>query len=84
MQTVDPESAPLRQPHMAPFQGTLHTTDGARELTPDTNGLPVAARNPAALYRRVAEDLSHQTATAPTFEEAVALHRRLDELRSER
>jgi predicted dehydrogenase len=84
LRTVDPGVAALRQPQMAPFQGTLVTADGARELTWSASELPVAARNPALLYQHVAEDLANSTGTgtAPTFDEAVALHRQLDQLRS--
>ncbi len=83
LQTVDPGVEALRQPQMAQFRGTLMTTAGvARELNPVTSHLPVAARNPAALYRQVAADLVNGTSTAPTFEEGVALHRQLDQLRS--
>lgn len=82
LQTVDPGVEHLRQPQMAPFRGTLITADGARDLTPVANELPVAAHNPAALYRQVAEDLANGTGTAPTFEQALALHRTLDRFRS--
>lgn len=82
LRTVDPGVAGLRQPQMAPFQGTLITPDGARELTSSASELPVTARNPARLYQHLAQDLANSTGTAPTFDEAVALHRRLDQLRS--
>ncbi|MFB4300509.1 Gfo/Idh/MocA family protein [Actinomadura sp. NTSP31] len=81
LRTADPGTPALRQPQMAPFRGTLVTAGGTRELAPAASDLPVAARNPAALYRQVAEDLANGTTTAPTFEEAVTLHRRLDRFR---
>jgi predicted dehydrogenase len=83
LRTVDPGMQALRQPQMAPFRGTLVTAGGTRELSPAASGLPIAARNPAALYRQVAEDLANGTAIAPTFKDAVTLHRRLDLFRSE-
>ncbi|MBO2464443.1 hypothetical protein [Actinomadura violacea] len=82
LRTKDPGIPSLRQPQMAPFRGTLVTAGGTRELAPPASELPVAARNPAALYRQVADDLANGTSTAPTFEEAVAQHRRLDQFRS--
>jgi predicted dehydrogenase len=81
LRTVDPGITALRQPQMAAFRGTLTTAEGSRELVEATNGIPVAARNLAGLYRQIASDLTNATRTAPTFDEAVALHRRLDQLR---
>ncbi|WP_341315327.1 Gfo/Idh/MocA family oxidoreductase [Paraburkholderia sp. IMGN_8] len=38
----------------------------------------VIARNVAAIYRQMAEDLVHGTSTAPDFDDAVALHKVID------
>jgi predicted dehydrogenase len=38
----------------------------------------LAARNVAGIYRRMTEDLLHGTATAPDFNDAVALHKVVD------
>jgi predicted dehydrogenase len=45
-------------------------------------GLPanLPARNVAAIYARVAHDIRHGTRTAPSFHDAVALHRLLDQI----
>ncbi|MDL4820052.1 hypothetical protein [Actinomadura opuntiae] len=82
LQMASPGIPALRQPQMAPFRGTLVTASGTRELAPAASELPIAVRNPAALYRQVAKDLANGTGITPTFEEAVALHRRLDRFRS--
>jgi len=45
----------------------------------------VPARNVAAIYRQMAEDLAHGTRTAPDFDDAVALHGLIDAIeRSDR
>ncbi|WP_423822468.1 Gfo/Idh/MocA family oxidoreductase [Salinisphaera sp. SPP-AMP-43] len=43
---------------------------------PDTS----VARNVAGVYARIADDIANDTRTAPNFDEAVALHRILDNL----
>lgn len=92
LHTVEPGAEWLRQPQMAPFRGTLITAGGVRELGARRSDLPGAARNMAAFYRQVADDLANGTGAgtgtgtdadaAPTFDEAVVLHRRLDQFRS--
>jgi predicted dehydrogenase len=47
--------------------------------TNDFNGVDgVAARNVAGIYQLMADDLHHGTNAAPTFDDALALHRVLD------
>lgn len=81
LHTVDPGEDRLRQPQMAPFAGLVTTADGTRELAPPSSDLPIAARNVAALYSGLVRDLRDGTATAPTFADAVAVHRELDLIR---
>lgn len=82
LRTTNPGSPRLRQPQMAPFAGELVTADSRQELIPAADPLPVAARNIAPLYAAIARDLRQGTALAPTFHDAVALHKALDVVRS--
>jgi predicted dehydrogenase len=61
-------------------EGGQRDEDGFRELEIPSSfyfGLEdaVAARNVAGMYRLMAHDLRHGTRTAPSFDDAVALHR---------
>jgi predicted dehydrogenase len=70
----------FRQPQMAAYHGRLTTADATVERTSSSNNLPVEARNVAALYNLVADDLLLGTKSAPTATDAVAIHRLLDRL----
>ena len=63
-------------------EGGRRSEDGFRELEIPSSfyfGLEdaVAARNVAGMYRLMAHDLRHGTRTAPSFDDAVALHKTL-------
>ncbi|WP_052590283.1 Gfo/Idh/MocA family protein [Luteipulveratus mongoliensis] len=79
--SADVEEARMRQPQMAPFHAELITREGRTARAPETTELSVAARNVAALYRAIAEDLTTGRTTAPTFADAVAVHEAIDLVR---
>ncbi|MFC7622809.1 Gfo/Idh/MocA family protein [Microlunatus sp. GCM10028923] len=82
LHTVDPGGDHrLRQPQMAPFAGMITVGGRTTDLAPPPNDLPVAARNVATLYANLVRDLREGTTTAPTFADAVAVHRELDLIR---
>lgn len=68
----------LRQPQMAEWTATLATRDDVTQIGAEVAELPLAARNPARLYRAIRADLREGTRTAPTAADAVALHEIID------
>jgi predicted dehydrogenase len=76
--TTPVEEPRLRQPQMADWTARLTTRQGVREIVTEPDDLPLAARNPARLYRTILDDLRHGTTAAPTASDAVAVHRVID------
>lgn len=68
----------LRQPQMADWTAALTTSEAMREFASQPNDLPLAARNPSRLYQAIRNDLRHATTTAPTANDAVAVHNIID------
>jgi len=80
--TLPADPIRFRQPQIAGWQAEVTVDGGTEHLAPDADPpLPLAARNPAAVYRMISSDLRAATTTAPTLDDAVALHRILDALR---
>jgi len=80
--TAQAEQIPVINISPLRVEGGRRGEDGFRELEIPSSfyfGLEdaLAARNVAGVYRLMAHDLRHGTRTAPSFDEAVALHKTL-------
>lgn len=80
--TAKAEQMPVINISPLRVEGGRRGEDGLRELEIPSSyyfGLEdaVAARNVAGVYRLMAHDLHHGTRTAPSFDDAVALHKTL-------
>lgn len=76
--TMPGPDARLRQPQMADWTASVTTREDTWDVVTELDDLPLAARNPARLYRAIRDDLRDGTTTAPTAAAAASVHEIID------